>query len=623
MRLSFVRRSLCGNAGIRWVAALALVLAAASHAAAEDTVFYVGSGANTVLQDALALPDGTVLVGGGSDSLDWLPKATPRVELPADAVEGKVGGQRVAFVLHLSADLQQVLHVAAFPPGTAQEVRRLALSGVPGSGKIGDLFLSITTDDNRNPDSGYAIVALNGNFVDGVPHGVRWIHNVWAGKQTQALQPWDVGSDGKVVYARGVEYANDWVSIHRLGPDGRDDVVEHWRYHKGVTADGQSTDGHWTPASAREGVKPTGSGVVFKIGRPDLRSWTEADFTAEEPDGNGKTRKGRWPNDFFFSGPASPEGDKAPWGGYTGYKPGRNPTHRIGAINIDRRDGSIYVGYSVQSRLPDGLPDFEPAVIAWDADGKLRWWSRLYHQDPPNSPPDQYIDRMAIDYANNNLVVGARSHGNNTVNFWNGSGTFKTRLNGQTGNVHITWLGALALKDGKFVNATWLAELADSSKRYGKPMTAGPLKGWPNPNDGWADLNTTRLSDLEVEAGTGRVLVIGTGRRPYTTVDAYQPMLKPGEGSSMWSDFARVYEPLFKGLVYSSVLNARREDTQDAKKAVELNAIAISSTGDALFVAGQQIADQPAAAPLSNVPAWGSEDPSAAAILARLEMKQK
>lgn len=77
-----------------------------------------------------------------------------------------------------------------------------------------------------------------------------------------------------------------------------------------------------------------------------------------------------------------------------------------------------------KSVLPNGgLPDFEPAVIAMDSSGMLMWWSRLYHEITPlgdtvNSSPDQYVDALAIDYANDKLVVGARCHGNNVENFW-------------------------------------------------------------------------------------------------------------------------------------------------------------------------------------------------------------
>ena len=68
--------------------------------------------------------------------------------------------------------------------------------------------------------------------------------------------------------------------------------------------------------------------------------------------------------------------------------------------------------------MPDGNPDFEPAIMKMDNTGELLWWSRLYHEiradgSIHNSSPDQYIDGLAIDYSvpnpNSTIVVNAMS----------------------------------------------------------------------------------------------------------------------------------------------------------------------------------------------------------------------
>ncbi|MBK7084986.1 MAG: hypothetical protein IPH53_10085 [Flavobacteriales bacterium] len=123
----------------------------------------------------------------------------------------------------------------------------------------------------------------------------------------------------------------------------------------------------------------------------------------------------------------------------------------------------MYIGFNTKSVLPGGEPDFEPAVMAMDADGALLWWSRLYHEVTPggdtvNSSPDQYIDALAIDYsqppASGMLVVNARCHGNNVENLWEGSSIaanpgasgFQNQFTGTNGNIHISWLGKLKLE---------------------------------------------------------------------------------------------------------------------------------------------------------------------------------
>jgi hypothetical protein len=605
---------------MNWTVVVWLVALVATPAVAER-VFYVGSGHKTVLSDALTLSDGTVLIAGGTDSLAWVSRGTPMVALKGDAITSQAGGGRLGFILHVSADLEKLLRVVHLPPGAADDIRRLRVSSVPGE-KTGDLFISGTTKEDRPANGGYFIAKLDGNFVTAAPKSLKWVRNVWAGGSHRDLQPWDVGSDGKVAYIIGKEYSPDWVSLNRLTPEGRDDIVPNWRYHWGQGKEGR-VEGYWVPATSRKDVKLEGSAVCFKISRPDLRSWTDEDYKLTADDGNGKPRQGRWPNDYFFSGPASSDGgESAKPPGYTGYRPGKNPTHRVGSVMIDRRDNSMYAGFSVQSRLPKGEPDFEPAVIAWDADGTMRWWSRLYHETNDNSTPDQYVDAMAIDYANSRLIVGARAHGNNVINLWSSSNSYKKSLNGKTGNVHISWLGALELKTGKFVNSAWVSELADTTKALGKPIAEGPLAGWPDPNGGWADMNTTRLRALSVD-GKGNVLVTAVGRRPVTTVNAYQQMLKPNEGASAWSEFMRVYEPSFSGVSYSSIINAPWDkDTGKGSPSPELEGIAPTASG---FIAvgkhsakpGETIAPVPTAKP----PTWGDTDPTEAGLLVFIQPK--
>jgi hypothetical protein len=55
---------------------------------------------------------------------------------------------------------------------------------------------------------------------------------------------------------------------------------------------------------------------------------------------------------------------------------------------------------------------------------------------------------------NNKLVVGARAHGNNTENLWEGNTVaanpnakgFQNQFTGTNGNIHESWLGKLRLE---------------------------------------------------------------------------------------------------------------------------------------------------------------------------------
>lgn len=575
---------------------LCLFTATCSHvarAADGNRVFYAGASGGASFHDALRLSDGTLLFSGAAANLNWA--KAPQIKLNFAGIENAPGGAQIPFLLHLSADASQVLDVAALPAGSAQTLARLRTTNAPGQ-KTGELYVSGLTKD------GYFVARLDGNFVDKKPSRALWVHNVGAADWHQEQPVWDVGSDGKVLYAVGKPYSPDWAAVYRLKSDGSDDVVEIWRTHWGVDAAGQKVEGQWTPASARRDVKVTQSGLVFKLaGRVDLRSWTQQDYDAPVSNGNGGFNKGRWPLDAFFGGPGHPLDSKlsVKGKGYTGYSPGRNPTQRIGDIAVDRRDNHFYIGFSIQSRLPDGLPDFEPAVIAMTDSGQLKWWSRLYHEwldkngngkfdegDAKTSTPDQYVDFMAIDYSasvapGGALVVGARAHGNNVINLWSGNDIaarpgakgFKNGFTGAGGNFHLSWLGKLGLDEGTLRAATYVAEMGDDMKGAGKASSDPLLDGWPDPNAGWPVLNTTRLRALNVDEN-GKVMVAAVGRRVLTTSNAFQKMPKKDEGSSSWSDFVRVYAPDLSAIEYSSLLTGAFDwKTGDGGGNITLSAI--------------------------------------------------
>ena len=138
---------------------------------------------------------------------------------------------------------------------------------------------------------------------------------------------------------------------------------------------------------------------------------------------------------------------------------------------------------------------------------------------------------------------------------------------------------------------------------------ADPLMdGWPSPNSGWPELNTTRLvpNALKVTSD-GSVVIIGQGRRTMTTANAFQKMPKPGKGgTSRWNHFVRQYDRYFKRPFYSSLV-AGTWDTINTQPGLEARLRGVFKMTDGLLVVGQHNG-QGNPLPVLNVPAWGKDD---------------
>ena len=604
-----------------------------------NLVTYAGNSGNEVFNDVVQISDGRVLVIGVADDLGWIGAGVPQFSLGASGITNGLGTGKVPFILVFDSTLQNMLSVHAMTQGAAEDLRFIKLTNAPGT-PTGDIYLSGTTEDANT--GGYFIGRLDNNFVNGDPSGFEWVINVKcsAGEYPKVYQPWDVGSDGKVVFAYGDSHSYNWSAIYRNKADGSEDVVPFWRIHWPIGGGPE----HRGIASTypNGGIDSLAySAIVLKrdASRCELRSPTQAEYDLWQPDGNGGTKKGTWPLDILYDAPCLPggNGNTTDGPGYTGYSGSATFTHGPQSVCIDRRNNNMYIGFNTKSVLPGGLPDFEPAVMAMDADGALLWWSRLYHEVTPagdtlNSSPDQYIDALAIDYsqppATGHLVVNARCHGNNTENLWEGdvidanpgASGFQNNFTGSSGNIHISWLGKLTLADGILMHSTYAAELAEGTGGLGAPHPDPNLDGWPNPNGGWPNVNTTYLSknNLKVTAD-GSVLVLGKGRRTITTANAYQKMVKPGNGGlSCWNDFVRVYTDELSTLKYSSLLVGQWDTlTQAGGDNVRLNGV--FKTAHGVIAVGRHNATGNEL-PLANVPAWGNSNfTGESAVLAYLQ----
>lgn len=540
---------------------------------AQHRAFLAGSGQGETFNCVFQLSNGNLLVGGSAPDLNWLPAGTPVAELAGTAGLRSKDLANRAFILHLTPDLQTILDVVAFPPGTVTGVTRIKTNGLPGA-PTEDLFISGERKNDTAAADGYYIAKLNANFLAASPTYLHWTYNVicqgrnaTSVSENKTLQPWDVGGDGRVVVGSGTGFSTNWADIKRLDPAGIPEIVPAWRSHKPAKG-GEFNKPIWEYHPDSTITNPLlWSQLPLKAGRlGSLRSATRQEHDSLMADENGNTdRKGLYPDDYYFTGPCVPGGTCPGGPGYTGYRVGPNPTQRLGGIAVDRRTGDFYFGYSTQTILPDGLPDFEPVLVAMYFDGTLKWWARLYKQQPSNSTPDQYVDAVGIDYANNMVVVGARCHGNNTVNLWQGNSIsanptargFQNRFTGNNGNIHISWFGKLELNSGALMHSTYMAEFIEGSTSWGTNYTKPLYRQWPNFNGGNPNVNTTRIAEMHV-ATDGSVCVLGTGRRTFTTANAMQRMPHPrSSGVGSWNMFCRVYSPDLSEVKFSSTLTGR------------------------------------------------------------------
>lgn len=616
----------------RTVALFSLFITTLINYAQTDIVTYAGNAGKETFYDVMQITDGTFLVCGYASDLNWINSGVTQITLGnTGGIHNALGTNKVGFILHLSSDLQTIIDVVKFPQGAVEDIRFMKTTSQPYT-PTGDLFISGKTADSYANDGGYFIAKLNNNFAAGTPTALVWSRNCWATGTLQDYQPWDVNAAGEVYYVIGEPFGYNWSAIYSMDNAGNRRVVNNWRTHWKVAGG----EWHGSPASSYPGGIDSlaYSGIVLKIwGRCDLRSWTLNDYQAVSPDGNGGLKQGKWPTDILFNGPCDPNAPTHVSPGYTGYsETACCPVHGGTCISIDRRNGNLFIGMNMKSTSSGAYgnsPDFEPAVIAMDSSGMLNWWSRLYHEITPTgdtveSIPDQYIDALAIDYSSDKLVVGARCHGNNTENFWEGNTInsnssaygFQNGFTGTNGNIHETWLGKLQLNDGTLTNSTYMAELFEGTGSLGTPHTDPNLDGWPDPNTGWPDVNTTRIAKNNMKVtSAGDVCVLGVGRRTITTANAYQKMVKPYYGGhSCWNNFVRVYQNDFRVPLYSSLIVGQWDTiTQAGGDNTEM--FGVYKTSQGVIAVGRQKADTLGNAignniPVSHVTPWGNATPS-------------
>ena len=583
-----------------FTAGLILTLTSTVSLSAADTVFMAGNAGKVRFTCVFPLSDGSLIVGGAADDLDWLPASSRDVLVATGVPAADISDPRQkhrAFLLHLSGDGRDVRHIWTLPTDVGGTITAIKTDSVPGA-TTGNLYISGLWTNTTNDTKSHAWIGkLNANGLSAVPTAMSWVWKDIAngGGAGDLLPPWDVGGDGKVVFSWYKDPgAGAWRTIIRLKADGSGpDTVANWVDHGGIFA----------------------SSISLKPGTGDWRSTTSGDYNLVTPDGHGGTgkKKGRFPYDFYYSA-ALPDGSD---GGYTGYSSDGKASTTV-AIAVDRRSNAMYVGFN--NGNPQNTHDFEPMVVAMTPAGAITWYSHLYTvwDDTNNNgvvdsgetaqcPPDQYVDDLTIDYSKPvstpEIVVLARAHGNAPRNFWSGTNSFHNGFTGTNGNEHMGWIGRLRGDTGVFINATWHAEYDPFKTNFGAAYSDPNLDSWPNHNLGWASLKTTQSRRALSCDLAGNVYVVSTGRGPVTTANAFQKSSNPALGKKgCWADYARVYKADFSTLLYSSIWSTPWNDTTgDGGGAVNL--LGVAALADGLVTVGYATA---VGMPTSNTSGWAT-----------------
>lgn len=366
------------------------------------------TGGSERFHNMLRLSDSTILVGGQSANMDWVPSSVTPSVLDTSGITTVSTGTGFAFIAHFSKDFSTLLNVVHFPANTVTNVYKIKTNTAPGL-PTGDLYIS---GEREGDKSGYYIAKLNGNFVDSVPTSVEWLFPVQVGDVNNGKgifegkswhkdkQPWDVDNDGNVYYAQREEYSFNWASINKLNPNGQIGAVKGWTNHKiiyswnaaGDTTYTDTTNGTLKIARTdyvgprkdegdsifvrmRYGSGSSAGTITRKVKivrfaesfigmkhagtatRP-LNSLSMADYEFVGQDENGFPRRGAMPDDYLYSGPVVLNTDsvytfsttQTPgfFGDYVWN--GRLHTSRVGDIVVDKRNNDVYIGYTTTQK---------------------------------------------------------------------------------------------------------------------------------------------------------------------------------------------------------------------------------------------------------------------------------
>lgn len=643
-----------------WAMIVVMFLSTFAAQAQNNVVSFLGD-TSTRFNTIFKLSDGTFLAGGETRSLAWVPAGVPVVTLNMpDTTNSR--SPRIAFIAHITGNMQTLARIVRFPATTVRDVFRIK-TNTPTGQPTGDIYISGNRENEFNAFTagGYYIAKLNGNFLNGNnPTGLVYLFDVSArGIQSnsplmtetvssfRAIQPWDVQSDGKIVYGTGHQYSASWAAVYRRRANGKsDDTLSSWPNHwvrissRNPAVNGRTIEYRNYNMRVGDSIlfttnNPPGfsqnvlidsalySGIVLKVNRSgsNWRSYNATDFQTLLTDENGNPgRIGRYPEDFMYSAPCltgnCPNLGPNPVTNYgTNYGNNDNATHRVGGIVVDKRTNDMFVGYSTLCRHPSstqsGEGDIEPIVVGMSVSGEIKWWNRLHKEDPVRgSNALQEIEGLDVDYLNNQLVVLGVATDTSVNNFWKGNeitsnptaNGVQNKFTGTNASIRYAWIGKMNLNNGQMRHATYMGEYANNMGLTGNAYQSPRMDGWPSYNSGSPNLARTLVRNVVV-AETGEVMVIGEAERVLTTRDAFQKMPKQDQGLAPRTSFIRVYAPNLDSIQYSTAVTGIWDRTIGRLGSNLLVRTATFSDNDVAFI-GQHSRGE-GNMPTTNIPAFG------------------
>ncbi len=385
---------------------------------AENILTYVGD--NARLNKLFELSDGTILVTGRSDDLNWLPGTTTPVELDVSAITDLYSNRPgYGFIMQLSSDLASINNVIHFPEGTVENIYKIRTTTAPGQ-TTGELFVSGRVNGGTSEPKGYFIARLDDNFINAVPSIVEWykyveVDDVSNGKGNDTRwnkesahvhkQPWDVTSQGHVYYADDTEFSHSpWVSLKKIIPGQKSNDLWYgsqcnfWISYDPNPHDGLSQDS--VISSGTFGHDPMDSVVmdltyyrengaldsvvteVVKVdsvegffltktsgtGGRNMHSLDSASHKKPLIDENGNVRLGAMPHDINFkypyydttAYPSNLKADSKQGPAYYGHMPAGSNTWggRFGEIVVDKRNDQVYFSFTQAMSNPYLTTDY-------------------------------------------------------------------------------------------------------------------------------------------------------------------------------------------------------------------------------------------------------------------------
>ena len=111
---------------------LTLIFTLATLSGQNNLVTYAGGPGKETFYDVLQITDGSFLVSGYAEDLSWVNANVPRIQLSGiGGIPNAQGANRHGILLHLSSDLQQILHVVYFPKGVVEDIRFIKTNARP------------------------------------------------------------------------------------------------------------------------------------------------------------------------------------------------------------------------------------------------------------------------------------------------------------------------------------------------------------------------------------------------------------------------------------------------------------------------------------------------------------